>query len=54
MIHKGTRNLETDRLLLRKFTTEDYKAAYNNWCSNPNVAKYVTCRLIKILKKLKN
>lgn len=41
MIHKGTKELETERLLLRKFKVEDAREMYENWASNPNVAKYV-------------
>lgn len=37
----GTKELETDRLILRKIKLEDYKKAYNNWCSNDNVSRYV-------------
>ena len=42
MIHKGTKKLETNRLILRKFKIEDANCMYNNWASNPNVSKYVT------------
>ncbi len=38
----GTKTIETERLILRKIRKEDYKEAYKNWCSNKNVAKYVT------------
>ena len=37
----GTKTLETDRLILRKIELKDYKKAFKNWCSDPNVAKYV-------------
>lgn len=37
----GTKEIETERLLLRKIKTSDYLAAYNNWCSNPNVSLYL-------------
>lgn len=36
----GTKNLETERLILRKLTIEDAPYAYEHWCSNPNVCKY--------------
>ena len=42
MIHKGTKKLETNRLILRKFKIEDANCMYNNWACNPNVSKYVT------------
>ncbi len=38
----GTKNLETKRLLLRKFKIEDAPLVYENWCNDPDVAKYVT------------
>lgn len=53
MIHKGTKTLETDRLLLRKFKPEDAQAMYNNWASNPNVAKYVTWEAHKDVNETK-
>lgn len=37
----GTKRLETDRLILRKIELEDYKKAYKNWCSDPEVPKYL-------------
>lgn len=36
----GTKELETERLLLRKVKVEDAPIAYSNWCSNEKVAKY--------------
>lgn len=42
MIHKGTKVLETERLILRKFKIEDAQDMFNNWASNPNVTKYLT------------
>lgn len=36
----GTKNLETERLILRKITIEDAPYAYEHWCSNPSVCKY--------------
>lgn len=41
MNHKGTVNLETSRLLLRKFTIEDAPAVFNNWASDSEVTKYL-------------
>ena len=42
MTHKGTVTLETQRLLLRRFTLEDAEAVYRNWASDPEVTKYLT------------
>lgn len=38
----GTKELETERLILRRLKNEDYLDAFNNWCNNPKVAKYTT------------
>jgi len=42
MKHLGTKKLETDRLILRRFNMEDTDAMYNNWASDPEVTKYLT------------
>lgn len=36
------RELQTERLLLRKITREDVPAIYEGWANDPEVAKYVT------------
>jgi ribosomal-protein-alanine N-acetyltransferase len=41
MTHKGTIPLETDRLILRRFTAEDDTAMFKNWCADPDVTKYL-------------
>lgn len=41
MNHKGTVTLETERLLLRRFTISDVQDAYKNWFSDPDVAMYM-------------
>lgn len=41
MKHQGTKRLETDRLILRKFIIDDAAAMYNNWTSDPDVTKYL-------------
>jgi len=41
-MNKGTIQLETDRLILRKIILSDYKEIYNCWTSDFNVSKYVT------------
>jgi ribosomal-protein-alanine N-acetyltransferase len=35
--HIGTKTIETERLILRKFIEDDADDMYNNWASNPNV-----------------
>ena len=42
MRHCGTQLLETDRLILRRFETDDAEAMYRNWASDSNVTKYLT------------
>ena len=42
MNHCGTQTLETDRLLLRRFTHEDAPAMYKNWASDSEVTKFLT------------
>lgn len=34
--------LESQRLLLRKFTTDDAQAMFDNWASDPDVTKFLT------------
>lgn len=40
--HKGTIELETDRLILRKFNFNDINAMYNNWATDTKVTRYMT------------
>lgn len=42
MNHCGTQRLETDRLLLRRYVSEDATAMYKNWASDKEVTKYLT------------
>lgn len=39
--HIGTVTLETERLILRRFTADDTEAVYNNWTSDNEVSKYM-------------
>ena len=41
MDNRGTQLLETDRLLLRRFTLDDAEAMYQNWASDTEVTKYL-------------
>lgn len=38
----GTKLLETDRLILRRFTIDDADEMYNNWASDTEVTKFLT------------
>jgi len=42
MKHCGTKLIETERLILRRFKSDDYVAMYDNWASDPEVTKYLT------------
>jgi len=42
MNHKGTVTLETDRLILRRFSVEDYEQMYSNWASEDKVTEFLT------------
>ncbi|MBP7480848.1 MAG: GNAT family N-acetyltransferase [Spirochaetaceae bacterium] len=42
MNHTGTKELQTQRLILRKFKIEEYQAMYDNWASEDEVTKYLT------------
>ena len=41
MKHCGTQMLETDRLILRRYVSEDAAAMYKNWASDSEVTKYL-------------
>ena len=42
MRHCGTQRIETNRLILRRFTIDDAEAMYKNWASDPDVTKFLT------------
>lgn len=50
MDHKGTKQLETNRLILRKFKQEDVTEMYNNWAGDLEVTKYLTWTAHKNIK----
>ena len=39
--HQGTQSVETIRLLLRRFRTEDAEDMFHNWAKDPEVCKYL-------------
>ena len=41
MTHLGTKTLETDRLILRRFTIGDADAMFANWANDPDVTKFL-------------
>lgn len=42
MNHKGTKRIETFRLILRPFCREDADAMYHNWAKDPEVTKFLS------------
>lgn len=42
MKHFGTKRIETERLVLRRFTMDDAQVMYDNWASDPEVTKFLT------------
>lgn len=45
MTHKGTKTIETERLILRRFTEDDAEDMYRNWASDPLVTRYMSWAL---------
>ena len=42
MKHCGTQTIETERLILRRFSVDDAEAMYRNWASDPEVTQFLT------------
>ena len=53
MNKNGTMNLETDRLVLRKLSIEDSKAAFENWSNDEQVSRYMTWNTNKTIEDTK-
>lgn len=49
----GTKRLETERLYLRRLTVDDAKEAFENWCQDKDVCKYVTWDIHESLENTK-
>ncbi|MCK5758403.1 MAG: GNAT family N-acetyltransferase [Clostridiales bacterium] len=54
MEHKGTINIETDRLLLRRFVIEDTVPMFKNWASDSDVTTYLTWQPHENVEATKN
>ena len=50
LTHKGTKTLETPRLILRKALREDAAPMFRNWASDPEVTKFLTWPAYKSLE----
>ncbi|MDO6992781.1 GNAT family N-acetyltransferase [Brachyspira innocens] len=53
MEHRGTVELENERLLLRKFRLDDAYDMYNNWANDDDVTKYLTWKTYKSIDDAK-
>ena len=42
LTHKGTRTIETERLILRRAVPEDAESMFRNWANDAEVTKYLT------------
>lgn len=51
--HKGSVEIKTDRLLLRKFNTSDTEAIFSAWTSDERVAKYTSWNAHKSIEDTK-
>ena len=49
----GTKYIETDRLILRKFTLEDAEDMYKNWASDDDVTRHITWQTHKNIEETK-
>ena len=52
--HKGTKTIETDRLILRKLTIDDVDNAYKNWTSDTKVTEFLRWEYHKDVSVTKN
>ncbi len=53
MNHLGTKLIETERLILRKFKLTDAEGMYNNWASDDDVTRYITWATHKNIEETK-
>ena len=49
----GTKNLESERVVLKKLKTEYAIKAFENWCNDENVSKYMTWSTHKTVEDTK-
>ena len=53
MNHLGTKTIETNRLILRKFELTDAEEMYSNWANDDNVTRYITWATHKNIEETK-
>ncbi len=41
LLHLGTQDLETERLRLRRYTMDDVRPMYHNYCKDPDVTRFL-------------
>lgn len=54
LTHVGTKEIETERLILRRFKIEDAKDMFKNWASDPENVKYLSWNAHKNIEETKN
>lgn len=54
MNHKGTIFIETERLILRRFTENDVEAMFRNWEGDPKVTEFLRWKTAANLKDAEN
>ena len=42
ILHKGTMQIETERLILRRFIEEDAEDMFNNWANDIEVTRFLS------------
>ena len=50
----GTKTIETERLVLRRFTEADAESMFNNWATDPETNKYLSWPLHKDINETRN
>lgn len=53
MTHRGTTELSTERLLLRRFSLRDAQPAFENWLSEEKVTRFLTFEPYKSAREVR-
>jgi len=54
MNHLGTKTLENNTLLLRRFRVEDAQAMYDNWANDPEVVRFMPYDVCNTIEETRN